>query len=204
MVIDMEIQSNLDVKKTQLVSLLLSSDLTWLWRTDADWKLSWIKGNEIPSGSPQLAQMIGNPIWSILPDEIQELCQSDFLRFSADRLPIVDYTLDSSNNLKQPIFLKFNAVPLWDKTNHFSGYLGLCKDDTQRKDAETALKTHRGFLSVVNDIRKTFYNRSELETIQSFLDGIVRHYGFAMSWYGKLDSSTMSSDIACRKKRINI
>jgi hypothetical protein len=187
----MEIQSNLDVKNTQLVSLLLSSDLTWLWRTNADWKLSWIKGNEIPSGSPPIAQMIGTPIWSILPDKIQAPCQSDFLKFSADRLPIVDYTLDFNNNLKQSTFLKFNAVPLWDKANHFSGYLGLCKDETQQKHAETSLQTHRGFLSIVNDIRKTFYKRNEQETIQSFLDGIVRHYGFAMSWYGKLDSRTV-------------
>ncbi len=60
----------------------------------------------------------------------------------------------------------------------------VARDVTEQKAAARALENHRSHISLIAEIRKSFYNRSEQEIIQTFLEAATQNFGLDKAWYG--------------------
>ncbi len=57
-------------------------------------------------------------------------------------------------------------------------------DVTEQRAAARALENYRSYISLIAEIRKSFYNRSEQEIIQSFLETSSQFFSLEKAWYG--------------------
>ena|GEM_PF-3095544 len=69
--------------------------------------------------------------------------------------------------------------------------LVLIRDVTEQKLTNMSLERYRAYLTVLAEMRKSFYNRSEQEIVHTFLDSVTTHFGFHKGWYGYLKENSL-------------
>lgn len=64
-------------------------------------------------------------------------------------------------------------------------------DLTEQKTAVRAMENYRAYISLLAEIRKAFYSRSEQEIVQAFLDTAVNYFNLRKAWYGMRIGNTI-------------
>ena len=67
----------------------------------------------------------------------------------------------------------------------------LVRSVTEQKIAARTLENHQSYISLIAEIRKSFYNRSEQEIVQTFLEAATQYFGFEKAWYGVRTGNTL-------------
>ena len=83
--------------------------------------------------------------------------------------------------------LSFSRLSITDD----SFRLMILRDISDQKTAAKLLENYRAYLSVLAEMRKTFYFREESEILRTFLQNLVGFFGLCKGWYGEMTSSAI-------------
>ncbi len=151
------------------------------------WKLDWI--HRRITTSPELRRIAGfeRPEFQIktlaqmvLPEDLAALREC-FDSLQQGRESNVSYRILVDGQVRNIFTCGF---PIMDDNGKTSSAFGISQDVTEQKAGERALENYRSYISLIAEIRKSFYNRSEQEIVQTFLEHAVRNFGLDKGWYG--------------------
>ncbi len=81
------------------------------------------------------------------------------------------------------------VYPILDpETGKITSFFNFVRDITAQKLAEAALEHFRSHISVIADIRKSYYDSTEEECILSFLESVSKHFHIDDSWFVELEN----------------
>ncbi len=76
------------------------------------------------------------------------------------------------------------SVRIFPLPGNGAQFQALIHDLTEERVAARALEYYRSYISLLAEIRKSFYSRSEQEIVQEFLESASRFFQFDKAWYG--------------------
>ncbi len=119
---------------------LALSSADWIWEVDRKGRYTFASGRvkEILGYDP--GELIGKTPFDLMSKEEAEHIGKVFEKIASEKKPIVD--LENWNLTKEggKVCLLTNGVPILGEKGELSGYRGVDKDITERKQAEEALK----------------------------------------------------------------
>ncbi|HSV86143.1 MAG TPA: EAL domain-containing protein [Levilinea sp.] len=112
----------------------------WIWQVDERGKFTYVSPNTAPLIGYAPHEMQGKSLLDLVAAEDAASFIALFNRAMSrqERLVSLEVNLACQNGSVR--VFELNAVPLFDSSGLFSGYGGTCRDITQRKQAEAALR----------------------------------------------------------------
>jgi PAS domain S-box-containing protein len=129
------VEATLREAERKFQDIVLSS-ADWIWEVDKDGRYTFVSGRvkEILGYEPD--DLLGKTPFELMPDEEAKRISEVFGKIALDKKPIID--LENWNLTRQGdrVCLLTNGVPVFDNSGELTGYRGVDKDITERKQAE--------------------------------------------------------------------
>ncbi len=120
--------------------MLIENIVDWVWKVDVNGCYTYV--------SPQMESIMGYPTSEVLgktPFDFMRLEEAERVRSmyakalaDRDRIERMEDTLLARDG--REVVFETNATPIFDEEGNFQGYMGTCRDITERKRSEAALR----------------------------------------------------------------
>ncbi|WP_156921451.1 PAS domain S-box protein [Desulfovibrio inopinatus] len=151
--------------------ILTSGD--WIWETDVKGRYAYVSDTiqEILGVSP--TDLIGKKPYDLMTPDEAKLARDAFYRSAHNKEPIVDRENWYRKVTGEAICLLTNAVPLLDAAGELTGYFGIDKDITFRKEAERNLELRLFELDTLNELSRRISANLSLDiVVKSAIEGV--------------------------------
>ncbi len=151
--------------------ILTSAD--WIWETDEQWRFTYVSEmiHNILGFQPE--DVIGKTPYELMPPDTAQQTEADFTQQAQLKNPLVDRETWYWTSSGDKACLLTNAVPLFDKAGALTGYFGINKNITFRKEAEKNLKLRLYELDTLNQLSKRISANLSLDAVvKSAIEGV--------------------------------
>ena len=124
----------------------LSAD--WFWEQDENLRFVGMKGSPFPLLVPPYSNILGKTRWE-LPGTPTEGGWDAHRRLLERHQPFRDFEVQRTTDDGSPRVLSLSGTPVFDDDGRFSGYRGVGRDITGRRQAEQALHESQRALSAL-------------------------------------------------------
>src|SRR6185369_5426107 len=118
---------------------LVETTSDWIWEVDQDHRYTYSSPGVQKLLGYEPGEMIGKPIFDLLPEAEARRLREKFQAVACDRRPFsrVEKTILRKDGREK--VLESSAVPILDAEGNFRGYRGISRDITERKAQEAEL-----------------------------------------------------------------
>ena len=159
---------------------LVETTSDFIWEVDTDGKYTY--------ASPQVGRLLGydprevigrTPFDLMPPDEAARV-GTEFNRLIASHLPITTLENKCLHKDGHTVILETSGVPRHEKDGSFSGYRGIDRDITKRKQAEEALLESEGrYRGIIENIQDVFFRIDRESRVVMLSPSATRMFGIA-------------------------
>jgi len=150
---------------------LIENTIDWVWQVDEHGAYVYVSSQAEQIMGYTVPEMLGKTPFHFMTPQEAERVGAIFCQLVAKRERIVgleDTLLDKNGH---EIIFETNATPLFDQNDEFIGYMGTCRDITERKQAEEALR-HRA--AALNALQAAVLDLTTRHELPALLETIVR------------------------------
>ena len=115
-----------------------TSDL--IWETDTELKYIYVNPNFKSLLGYEYNEVVGKYVVNFMQEKEAQRVFGDLAEIFRDKKPIVAYENWNVHKDGELVLLETSAVPVFDSGGNYTGYRGVCRDVTERKKAEEALR----------------------------------------------------------------
>jgi PAS domain S-box-containing protein len=118
---------------------LVETTSDWVWEVDANGLYTYVspKVKDLLGYTP--AEVIGKGPFDFMPPEEMEGAQQIFMEAVRNRVPLSGFENVNLHKDGRRVILETNGVPTFDATGNFTGYRGIDRDITTRKQEQADL-----------------------------------------------------------------
>ena len=119
---------------------LVETSSDWLWEVDVKGRYTYAssRGREILGYEPE--EVVGRTPFDLMPEEEARRVRAIFVEIQAARRPFALIENVNQHRDGRLVVLETSGVPVFDSDGEFTGYRGMDRDITERKQAGEALK----------------------------------------------------------------
>jgi len=119
---------------------LTETTIDWVFQIDRDGIYTYASPNVHSILGYSVQEVVGKTAYEFMPPSEAARMQLLFVEAASgkQRLIAVENTLINSDG--EPVHIETNAVPLLDERDNLTGYFGTCRDITNRRQAEEAVR----------------------------------------------------------------
>jgi PAS domain S-box-containing protein len=120
---------------------LLENTSDWVWEVDETGKYMYVSPqiHDLLGYDPQ--EIIGKTPFELMPKDEKERVAAIFYNIISEQRPFANLENKNLHKNGHLVILETSGVPFFDENGSFSGYRGIDRDITERKQAEEALRT---------------------------------------------------------------
>lgn len=112
----------------------------WIWELDQDGKFTFVAGKVEQILGYSEDEILGKTPFDFIVKSEAPRARKSVQRLIKNRQPIENWENWYTTKSGEKIYLLINGVPIFDDADNVIGYRGVCKNITQRKKAEEALR----------------------------------------------------------------
>ncbi len=148
---------------------LIETTSDFIWETDAQGRYTYCSPQMKRLWGYEPREMLGKTPFDFMAPEDREQSTKAFMSIAGAQRPFAGMGVNSLDSQGHPITIEISGVPYFDAGGKFSGYRGVSRDITQRKQVEEALKvSEEKYRSVVDNAN---------EVIIVAQDGLIKFVG---------------------------
>jgi PAS domain S-box-containing protein len=185
---DLLVESNLKYQN------LIETTSDWVWEVDADGRYTYV--------SPRIKDLLGyepeevlnkTPFDLMTPEEAKRV-KKIFASAVADYKPIS--ILENTNLHKDghQVILETSGIPFFDASGGFSGYRGIDRDITKRKQDENKLLEHKEKLQETNIALRVILQESEITKDELEKNMLANVKNLLLPYLIDLESSNLTEE----------
>jgi diguanylate cyclase (GGDEF)-like protein/PAS domain S-box-containing protein len=112
----------------------------WIWQVDERGVFTYISPNTEPLIGYTHQELIGRTLFDLTPTSEAAKFKALFNRALSNQEHLASLEIQLIRKDGRERTFEMNAIPLFDSSGNFTGYGGTCRDVTQRRQAEAALR----------------------------------------------------------------
>jgi PAS domain S-box-containing protein len=128
------------------------SSADWIWEIDKSGQYSFSSGRVKQILGYESHEILGKSPFDLMPDAEASRIRPAFLGLLEEKKPIVDLEIWNVTKDGRLVCLLTNGLPIFDGRGEFTGYRGMDKDITERKETESQIARQTILLEAINKL----------------------------------------------------
>jgi PAS domain S-box-containing protein len=159
---------------------MVEAAFDWIWEVDAGGRYTYAspRVRDILGYEPE--EVIGCSPFDFMPEGEAARVRAIFGEFAARQIPFAQLENTNQHKNGQMVVLETNGMPAFDARGNFTGYRGMDRDITARKQAETRLRESEEKFRLAFDTNSDALSITEMKTGNIVLvnQGFLAHTGY--------------------------
>jgi len=111
-----------------------------IWEADPEGVYTYVSPRSLEVFGYRPEEVLGRRLWDLMPAGEAEKFKNEFFDAAVGREPLNLVESENCSKDGRPVSIETSAVPVLDKAGLFTGYRGVHRDITHRKEARDALR----------------------------------------------------------------
>ncbi|MDD5717967.1 MAG: PAS domain S-box protein [Sulfuricurvum sp.] len=161
---------------------LVESTSDWIWEVDTNGAYTYVSPRVKSLLGYEPDELLGKSAFDLMPPDEAKRLSDEFIKLIESRAAVV--ALENTNMCKDGTLkiLETSSMPFFNAKGEFSGYRGIDRDITERKQYEISLnRANRALKTLSAGNMALVKAKNEGELLQSVTDVIVEHAGYNLA-----------------------